>query len=101
MFERIKSVLKCNTFSSINKIGLPTLHQHETTEQIWNRMQTMTPGEIDQLEWTYFEDPDIVGQRLVEWNILHFNQASETPLATEFWKNKLDPAGHDLTSDTQ
>lgn len=39
----------------------------------------------------YIEDQHIIERRLVEWNILHFNQASETPLATEHWHNKLDP----------
>ena len=46
---------------------------------------------MKKVKWPYIEDQDKIERRLVEWNILHFNQASETPLANETYKNKLDP----------
>ena len=30
-------------------------------------------------------------ERLREWNIIHFNQAIETPLASAKWEEALDP----------
>lgn len=46
---------------------------------------------MKKVQWSYTEDPLEIERRLVEWNILHFNQASETPLANQTWCDKLDP----------
>ena len=91
IFKHIGAALKTKTYSSVNKIGLPTDMQHDSTETIWNNFQSMTQDEIDQLEWVYLEDPAIIETRLLEWNVLHFNQASKTQLGTEKWEQKLNP----------
>ena len=41
----------------------------------------------------YTENRQEIERRLLEWNILHFNQAHASPLATKHWQNKLDPVG--------
>ena len=40
--------------------------------------------------WTFIEDLPKIERRLIEWNIPHFNQTSETPLAQPHWEHKLD-----------
>ena len=91
MYQHIGAALKSKNYSSVNKIGLPRDTQHDLTESIWDRFQQMTQDEIDKLDWIYIEDPQIIETRLLEWNVLHFNQASTTQLATEKWETKLNP----------
>lgn len=47
---------------------------------------------MEKVKWMYIEDQTQIERRLVERNILHFNQASDTPLANAAYKKKLNPS---------
>ena len=62
-----------------------------STEDIWEYIQ-FTPDDVfKSIEWDYTEDRDEIERRLLEWNIHHFNQASSSPLAAQYWQDKLNP----------
>ena len=65
------------------------MHQ-SSTQDIWNFLQEKekTKGDI---EWEYTENDDDIKFRLREWNILHFNQSSETSLASTAWEKNFTP----------
>ena len=93
MYKHIGAALNTRHYSSVNKIGIPRDMQNDSTASIWDRFQQMTQDEIDKLEWVSIEDPQVIETRLLEWNVLHFNQASSTQLANETWEAKLNPCG--------
>lgn len=72
-------------------MGLPKNLRSEDTEAIWNFIQSTPAAELKKMEWEYIEDNIEIERRLLEWNILYFNQAHNTPLATPEWQQKLDP----------
>ena len=90
-FERIGYILRNTTYAQLTRLGLPKHLFHESTEVIWNYIQTSTDEELKSIEWEYTEDLQEIERRLLEWNIHHFNQAHTSPLATKYWQDKLDP----------
>ena len=93
MFERIGYTLKSLNYSQITRLGLPKHICNSTTDEIWNYIQSTSDDELKRIEWEYTEDKGEIERRLLEWNILHFNQAHSSPLATKHWQDKLTPIG--------
>ena len=91
LFQRIGNALKTTNYAQITRLGLPKNLRSEDTEAIWNFIQSTPAAELKKMEWEYIEDNIEIERRLLEWNILHFNQAHNTPLATPEWQQKLDP----------
>ena len=85
MFARIGNTLKSINYAQITRLGLPKHIRSESTEQIWNYIQSASDEKLKRIEWEYTEDRDEIERRLLEWNILHFNQAYASPLATKYW----------------
>ena len=83
--------MKTKNYGNITRLGLPIAVADQDTESISRYIKSKTQAEMKKVVWKYIEDPQEIERRLVEWNILHFNQASETPFANEHWSRKLDP----------
>ena len=90
MYQRIDCVLNTNRFQAITRLGIPKGMQSRTTKEIWNYLQIKEKNQ-DKIAWEYTENEADIKRRLREWNMIHFNQAVETPLATEQWEQGLDP----------
>ena len=88
MYQKIRFVLKNESFSSVNRLGIPKGMLKSTTKEIWDYIQVTPDKEI---RWVYIEEASEILCRLREWNILHFNQSSETPLASKEWEEALNP----------
>ena len=56
---------------------------------MWDILKTKSTHHSE-LEWRRILDSEEVEEHLVKWCILHFAQASSTPLASERWLNLLD-----------
>ena len=95
MFQRINFILKSFTPNNVSRLGIPQGMNNSTAQEIWDYIQ-ITPEK--QIKWEYTEDGTIIKFRLREWNILHFNQSHETPLASQEWEQKLTPKDQ-LTED--
>lgn len=83
IFQRIGNALKSTSFSQISRLGLPKQLRNEDTQTIWDFIKYTPAAEMKKVEWEYIEDVVETERRLFEWNILHFNQAHTTPLATK------------------
>ena len=97
MFQKINFILKSFTSNNVSRLGIPKGMKNSTTQEIWDYTQTTPEKEI---QWEYTEDEKDIKFRLREWNILHFNQAHPTPLATPEWDKRLSPEDL-LTRDMQ
>ena len=91
MYQRLGSILKVINYANVTSLGVPTRLAKASTEQIWSYIQQTPESELKQIEWDYTEDQQTIATRLIEWNMLHFNQACDTPLAAPIWAEKLDP----------
>ena len=77
-------------FQAITRLGTPKGMMEAPTHEIWKFLQEKERTR-EKVEWDYTEDDEDIKVRLKEWNILHFNQSSETPLATKRWEQPLQP----------
>jgi len=89
-WQKIKYVTKSRG-NGVSRLGIPVGYEHRSTKDIWNFLQTPYVHP----DFVYITDPDEIEKRLVEWQYLHYMQASETPLADAYWYKKLNP--NDLT----
>ena len=87
-WDKIKYVTKKRNRNGISRLGIPQGFENSSTQEIWDYLQT--PGV--QPKWRYITDEEEIESRLVEWQILHYSQAKETPLTTKEWDRKLNPA---------
>ena len=87
-WSKIRYVTKDNTNRNVERLGIPEGFEHKSTEDIWNYLNQ--PGVKP--KFVYINDPDEIEKRLLEWQYFHYGQASETPLATQDWHAKLNPA---------
>ena len=90
MYQKLDSVLNSNRFQAIIRLGLPSGMMSSSTQSIWDFLQIKEKNN-EKITWEYTEDETEISRRLREWNMIHFNQAVETPLATEQWEHSLDP----------
>ena len=82
LFQRIGHALKTANYAQITRLRLPRNLRSEDTQVIWDFIQSTPADELEKVEWEYIEDTNEIERRILEWNILHFNQAHTTPLAT-------------------
>lgn len=90
MFQKISHVMKPHRYQAITRLGIPKNKMNSPTEMIWKFLQEKEKTK-EHIDWEYTEDEDPIKFRLREWNILHFNQSIETPLASAEWEKKLSP----------
>ena len=90
-FERIEHTLTSTNFAQISRLALPKHLFHETTDKIWDYIQSTPDDILKSIDWEYTEDAAEIERRLLEWNIHHFNQAHPSPLASKYWQDKLNP----------
>ena len=90
IYQKISYVLAPHRFQAIARLGIPKGMMQATTKAIWDYLQEKERTK-DTIEWEYTEDDEDIKFRLKEWNILHFNQSIETPLAEEKWEKLLTP----------
>ena len=91
MYQRLGSILKVINYANVTRLGLPAHLSQATIEEIWSYIQSTPELDLKKIEWEYTEDQQTIATRLIEWNMLHFNQACDTPLAAPEWATKLDP----------
>ena len=85
-WQKIRYVTKPRS-NGVSRLGIPVGYENRSTKEIWDFLQTP----YVQTEFSYITDPDAIEKRLVEWQYLHYMQASETPLADAYWYDKLNP----------
>ena len=95
MFQRINFILKSFIPNNVSRLGIPKGMGDCTTQEIWDFIQQTPENDI---QWEYTEKEEDIKFRLREWNILHFNQSHDTPLASAEWEAKLTPENQ-LTED--
>ena len=90
LYQKIAFVLKSIRAQNLTRLGIPKGMMQRSTREIWDFLQ-IKEKKKEKIEWEYTEDDTIIKFRLREWNIIHFNQSSETPLASQMWEDKLAP----------
>ena len=88
--RKIAFVLTPFRNQAITRLGILLDMMKSTTKDIWDYLQLKERTKED-IQWEFTEDEDKIKFRLKEWNVLHFNQSVETPLASEQWENNLTP----------
>ena len=58
-----------------------------STEEIWEYLSDHKVSP----QWSFITDKHEIERRLCEWHFLHYRQAKETPLASQYWHKTLDP----------
>lgn len=86
-WKKINWATKNNSYSQVDRLGIPRDYVNKSTEEIWEYLQSH-PSDV---QWRYISDPKEIERRIIEWNTLHFDQASGTPLGGETWDTALDP----------
>ena len=93
-FEKLRK-LKHPRETTGSKVQVPKAYH--TVDNMWSALKERRedPGK---LEWDTIEDEEQVAEYLLHWCVRHFSQACDTPLATQEWREKMDPeiAGHVL-----
>jgi len=85
-WKKIAYVTKAHR-RGVTRLGIPKGFESASTRDIWNHLSDPN----SEPEWTYLTDPQLIHQRLVEWQSFHYSQAGETPLAALDWYSKLNP----------
>jgi len=85
-WQKIRYVTKSRS-NGVSRLGIPVGYENRSTKDIWDLLQTP----YVKTEFSYVTDPEAIEKRLVEWQYLHYMQASETPLADPYWYDKLNP----------
>jgi len=86
-WSKIGFVIRSSPNRNVERLGIPEGFENRTTSAIWNYLST--PGVKP--KFTYINDPLEIEKRLMEWQYHHYGQARETPLASPYWHEKLDP----------
>jgi len=86
-WDKIHFVTKNKNYNRIERLGIPEGFENKSTKDIWEYLSNpnATPT------WTFITNPDEIERRLLEWQVFHYGQASETPLAKAEWYNALNP----------
>lgn len=82
LYNKLAFVLTNERFQAITRLGIPKGMMGSPIKDIWDFLQAKEKTK-EYIDGEYTEDESEIKLRLREWNILHFAQASETPLATE------------------
>ena len=61
-----------------------------TINQMWDVLKE-EGRDIDKVSWRTVPNEQETTEYLLRWCVRHFGQASSTPLASQTWKNRLDP----------
>jgi len=85
-WQKISYVTKSKS-NGVSRLGIPRGFENKSTKEIWDFLQTPY---VDP-DFIYITDPKEIESRLIEWQYLHYMQASETPLADKYWYDKLNP----------
>jgi len=86
-WSKIRYVTKSTSNRNIERLGIPEGFENKTTAAIWDYLST--PGVKP--TYTYINDPYEIEKRLIAWQYHHYGQAKETPLASQYWHEQLDP----------
>ena len=70
--------------------GLEVPEECATVEEMWWLLKEER-REQSEIRWKAIQDEDKTTEFLLRWCIRHFGQASETHLASQTWKNMIDP----------
>lgn len=90
LYNKLAFILTNERFQAITRLGIPKGMMDSPIKDIWDFLQAKEKTK-ENIDWEYTEDEAEIKLRLREWNILHFAQAAETPLATKEWEQALDP----------
>jgi len=85
-WEKIRYVTKPRG-NGVSRLGIPVGYENRSTKEMWDLLQTPYLN----IDFVYITDPNEIERILVEWQYLHYMQASETPLADSYWYDKLNP----------
>ena len=95
--RKIQYVLDNNRRDSTTYILIPAINEYNImpdfngniycVQQIWNRIQIK--GGTDINSWIRVTDKVTIEEMLIQWQVLHFTQANNTPFTSEFWVNEL------------
>jgi len=86
-WDKIHFTIKPNRRGGVDRLGIPVGMENSSTLQIWNYLSDHT----NKPTWTFITDATEIERRLGEWQLCHYSQAQETPLATKQWQELLDP----------
>ena len=91
-FRRIQFSLGKKKGNPLLAVLVPAAEEYEDPEpdimdvqKIWNRIQVADGGDVKR--WTKIEDKDMIINLMLGWQQQHFQQASETPLASQAWED--------------
>ena len=88
VYLKISFVLEPTRFQAITRLGIPKGMSQAPTQEIWDFLQE-NEKKKEPIEWEYTENDDAIKFRFREWNIIHFNQSIEIPLASPEWEKSL------------
>jgi len=84
-WNKIAFVTKSRS-NGVSRLGIPQGMESATTKEIWDYLQDPDVKPT----WVYITDEKEIENRLVQWQHLHYSQASETPFASKEWFRKVD-----------
>ena len=58
-----------------------------SVKNIWDRIQICGGEDIEQ--WVRVTDQKILEDMLIQWQVLHYTQANNTPFSNEYWTSEL------------
>jgi len=85
-WARIKFVTKRRS-GGVTRLGIPLGYEDAPMEAVWNFLQDPK----SQLEWVYITDPIQIENKLIQWQELHYNQAGDTPFASTYLHENMNP----------
>lgn len=59
-----------------------------TVKNILDRIQTKGGDDIDQ--WIRITDKQLLEDMLIQWQVLRYTQANNTPFSDNFWTNEVE-----------
>ena len=86
-WDKIHFTVKPNRRGGVDRLGIPMGMENSSTLEIWNYLSNQN----NKPSWTFITDSIEIERRLEEWQLCHYSQAQETPLATKQWQERLDP----------
>ena len=101
---KMNRVLGRNMKGSVTKLLIPAGEEYEgpvdiyNVQNIWRRVQTDDGRDIK--TWITVVDRDTIEHLLLDWQRIHFEQASETPFSSKEWRHHLeeDETQHNILS---
>ena len=95
--RKIQYVLDNNKRDSATYILIPALSEYSNmatfneniycVQQMWNKIQIKGGADIN--NWIRITDKAVIEEILIQWQVLHFTQANDTPFTSEFWVEEL------------